>query len=138
MQVITNAQKAKLHVAKSQLRLTDDQYRAVLLDQGGVESSIDLDNAGYDKVIKRFVELGFINTTPKRWSRSRPSEPVTPDQQKLIEELYGQLGWDATARRAGFSKRCCGKPWPQSRADANKVIEGLKAILQREQKESQG
>lgn len=127
--MISAAQKAILHVAKSKLRLERDEYEAILQAEAGVTSSTDLDKTGFDRVMKRFEHLGFHNTSRKR--RPRPQEPITPFQQQLIRELYRELGWIEIERQTGFSKRQIAKPWPQTRRDANKVIEGLKAIAKR-------
>lgn len=129
---ISNAQKAILHVAKSRLHLDRDQYEAVLQAAAGVHSSSELDNSGFDRVMSRFEELGFENrSTTKKRRTPRPASPITPQQQMLIRDLYLQLGWNDVARQAGFNQRQVRKPWPQTRRDANKVIEGLKAILAR-------
>lgn len=135
--MISTSQKALLHIAKSQLQLDRDHYEAVLREQAGVTSSSELDNSGFDAVMHRFEELGFTNASPKKveWKkrprRFAPEDPVTPPQQLLIRDLYAQLGWHDLARQQAFSQRQTRKPWPQTRRDANKVIEGLKAILKR-------
>jgi hypothetical protein len=134
--VISAAKKAILHVAAQQLQLSRAMYEAILVEQGGVDSSVNLTTAGFEKVMRRLEELGFDNKAKKRRNDRRPAEPVTPDQQSLIAALYAELGWTDPARQAGFAKRQCGKPWPQSRRDANKVIEGQKAILARMQREA--
>lgn len=135
--MITNAQKKILHIAQHKLELTRDEYESVLFENAGVHTSLELTNQGFDRVMKRFEELGFKNTAKKRWKTSHPKWSVTADQQQLIRALYAQLGWDAMPRQMGFNKRCCGKSWPQTRTDANKVIEGLKAIAKRELEEAQ-
>ncbi len=131
--MISNAQKAVLHVAKAQLHLDDEMYRAILREQAEVGSSTELTNDGFDKVMRRLEELGFQNTARKarRWSKPSPQSAITAEQQALIRELYSQLGWTEMPRQIGFNKRCCGKSWPQTRTHANKVIEGLKAICGR-------
>lgn len=132
--MISNAQKAVIHVAKTALRLRDEEYRALLKAEAGVASSADLDAAGFERLMKRFEKLGFVSTAKQR-RRSRrvpaPAGMATPDQLALIQELYRQLGWSEVARQMGFSKRCCKKAFPQTRTDANKVIEGLKAMISR-------
>jgi hypothetical protein len=75
-------------------------------------------------------KLGFTNTA-RRLRVPRPKGTVTQQQLDLIAALYTQLGWTELPRQIGFSKRCCRKSWPQTRTDANKVIEGLKAMLGR-------
>ncbi len=55
---------AKVHIAKAQLKLDDDAYRAVLA-RFGVSSSTELDMAGLEKVIHHFEQLGW-HPTPGR------------------------------------------------------------------------
>ena len=133
--MITAKQKQMLHIAARSLGIDRDSYEAILFSQAGVRSSNDLDNAGFDNVIRRFEELGFRNTArrTRRYRPARPQGAVTPDQQQLIEQLYQQLGWTEMPRKIGFNKRACKKSWPQTRTDANKVIEGLKAMLHRQE-----
>lgn len=132
--MITNGQKAILHIAKQQLGLDRDQYEAILQAEAGVTSSSSLDNKGFDRVVTRLEELGFVNRGRRTKPRNhRPAAPITPHQQQLIRDLYLQLGWADLARQTGFNQRQVRKPWPQTRRDGNVVIEGLKAILKRQQ-----
>jgi len=138
--MISNAQKAMLHIAKTQLRLADEEYRALLKAEAGVESSTDLDNRGLNRVLKRLARMGFNNTAHRPLRRS-PAGMITPEQQQTIEANYkelqrvyaidGEAAFDTFAKRSGFNRRCCRKAMPQTRGDAIKVIEGQKAILAR-------
>lgn len=56
---MTNKQLAVLHVAKSKLGLSDNQYRAALVDIAGVTSSKELDKAGFEALLGFFEYLGF-------------------------------------------------------------------------------
>ncbi len=56
---ITSRQKAILHVAKAKLGLTENQYRSCLVHIAGVESSIDLDQPGFEAVLGFFEWRGF-------------------------------------------------------------------------------
>jgi len=134
--MITDRQKAMLHVAKAKLGLDDDSYRALLTAEAGVSSSNDLDNQGLNRVLKRLGKMGFTNTAHKPLRR-QPKGLVTPEQQATIAANYRELtrltnGYDTFAKQTGFNHRCCGKAIPQTRADAIKVIEGQKAIIARE------
>jgi hypothetical protein len=140
--VITAAQRKLLHTAKSKLMkagvLTEENYRALLLAEAGVASSIKLDNRGLNKVLRRFVKMGFVNTAHRPLKR-QPSGIITPEQQATIEAQYLELervtgGYDTFAKRTGFNRRCCKKAMPQTRGEAIKVIEGQKAIIERERK----
>jgi hypothetical protein len=132
--MISTAQLAVVHVAKKELRLRDEEYRALLKAECGVESSKDLDPAKFDRLMKRFEKLGFTSTAKERNRARRVRKPaglITPDQQALIATLYGEMGWTDQTRQMGFNKRCCRKSFPQTRSDAIKIIEGLKAMIAR-------
>ncbi|HSY51188.1 MAG TPA: phage protein GemA/Gp16 family protein [Thermoanaerobaculia bacterium] len=129
--MISAAQKGLLHVAKAKLGLDDDAYRDLLKAEAGVTSSVDLDNAGLNRVLKRFTKLGFINTAHRPLRSKRPDAGAlrTEDQMALIAKLYRDLGWATDAQQMAFNKKCCGKSWPQTRSDATKVIVGLERYI---------
>lgn len=54
-----NAELAKIHVAKKQLGLDDDTYRAMLWSVARVRSAGDLDYAGRRRVIEHLSSRGF-------------------------------------------------------------------------------
>jgi phage gp16-like protein len=128
--MISNAQKGLLHVAVAQLQLDDDTYRALLKAEAGVTSSKDLDNAGLNRVLNRLGKLGFKNTAHKP-RRRKPNAGAlrTPEQLDLIAKLYRDLDWRSEAQQMGFNKKCCGHSWPQTRAEATKVIVGLERYI---------
>lgn len=126
---LNREQLAVIHIAKKELNLDDDLYRSILKSEAGVESSKSLSPQQFDQIMKRFKKLGFKKLTPKR--EKSGSALVLPSQMEFIEKLYDQLGWTERERRVGFNQRQITKPWPQSRSEANKIIEGLKAMIRR-------
>jgi len=56
---LPNKQKALLHVAKGKLNLSDAEYRATLVQIGGVTSSTELDGDGFNAIMGFFEYLGF-------------------------------------------------------------------------------
>ena len=65
-----------------------------------------------------------------------PGEPVTIEQKKMIDALFTDIEVQNPGRlpatwRTAFCKRQCGRVWPQTRAQANKIIEALKAMRAR-------
>lgn len=56
---LSKKQLGLIHVAKKQLGLKDDDYRALLSGVAGVSSSKELDAAGFDQVMESFKRLGF-------------------------------------------------------------------------------
>ena len=56
---INNRQKALLHVAKGKFGLSDNEYRSCLVHLAGVESSVDLDQDGFEAIMGFFEWRGF-------------------------------------------------------------------------------
>lgn len=125
-----------IHVAKTKLGLSDDEYRDTLQRVTGKRSAAKLNDRQCRLVMAEFERLGFKTTArPQPEQVVQPgdgSEPVTQRQMAKMLTLYEALGWDDAERRRGFAKRQCGQPWPQTRADAQRVIEGLRAIGKRQ------
>ena len=131
---LTRKQTALIHVAMTQLSLSDDDYRAILLHEAGVDTSRDLDNDGFDAVMERFRALGFKPTaTPPAYGRR--AGMATPAQVSYIRSL-----WSEYTDGVG-DDRSLGK-WLQrtvkvsdlrfvSFAAARKAITGLRAMVQK-------
>lgn len=85
--MISNAQKALIHVAKSKTGMTEDEYRA-MLSGFGVASSVELDRAKFDRVMRHFKKMGF-RTRAKDAGRSPGAEetPAVPSEQKLKKKI---------------------------------------------------
>jgi hypothetical protein len=143
--MIDQAKIALIHIAKARCRLDDDSYRDLLKAEGGVDSSRDLDAAGFDRLMKRFQKLGFVSTA-KQQNRDRRRNAyrlgtITRDQQDKIAKMYellaeasvaaGQPGFHTMAACVAFNRRQCRKSFPQTVGDAMKVIEGQKKYLAR-------
>lgn len=90
---------AKIHVAKKQLGLTDDEYRAMLDGNFGVDSAAHLDEQGLQRMIFVLQSYGFA---PRRGharrgeSRKRlPATLATDDaglgRKKLMAKIEAQL-----------------------------------------------
>jgi phage gp16-like protein len=60
--MISNGQKAAIHVAKNQLGLTEIEYRAELLKCVGVSSSLDLTKKTFLEAMRHFKSLGFVSS----------------------------------------------------------------------------
>ena len=118
---------AKIHVAKKQLALEDDSYRALLRRITGRDSVAAMDPTDLDRVLGEFKRLGWKAV-------GRMSEK--PHVRKVFAE-WGNFRdivehWDKSALRA-FVKRQTGMDDPEflSPHQANQVIEGLKAWRKR-------
>lgn len=80
---------ALLHVAKRDLGLSDDDYRAILLRLANVESSRDLDLLGFEAVIAYMGQLGFKSSWQKRTFGHR-LDMASPGQVDLIRRLWAE------------------------------------------------
>lgn len=102
--MISKATLAKIHIAKKQLAMDDDSYRAMLRSVGGVDSSKDLTSMGAAKVLRHFERIGF---TPQPNKGRRPI--VTTSRARQIGKIEALL---AEAHRPwayldGMVKRIC-------------------------------
>ena len=106
--MISNAKKAVIHIAKAQVGMTDDEYSA-LLSGVGVESSVDLSNKTFDKIMYRFERLGFqssAKTRTKNKTRRKPDK-LPLEKKHLMKKLEAiildmDLSWayvDAIAKK---------------------------------------
>lgn len=59
MTKISRKQIAMLHVARKQLAMADEDWRAILRQEAGAESSTELDAQGLQAVLGRLEALGF-------------------------------------------------------------------------------
>lgn len=129
--MISNDLKAKIHIAKQQLGLSDGIYRDILFSLFKAESCLELTPRQADQLLKHFKSLGWRQKRRRKPRIHAPMELPTPEQLRHLKFLYEELGWMDPRRQMGFNERMCGKPWPQTRAEANKIIEALKKMKQR-------
>lgn len=74
-------------MAKAQLHMADEDYRALLQRVAGVSSSSDLDDAGFDKVMAEFERCGFRKTR-QRDHGARREGFATPKQLGRMRALW--------------------------------------------------
>jgi phage gp16-like protein len=88
---IRNNELAQIHIARKQLGLDDETYRAVirLISNSRTDSSGDLDYAERRKLLEHFKGRGFKARPPKKAGTSKPlsNEP----QHKMIRGLWLEL-----------------------------------------------
>lgn len=91
-----------IHVAKSKLGLSDDDYRDILRQEAGVASCRDLDATGFEAVMRRFKRLGFsTGKAPQSSFGDRPGM-ASPQQVDLIRSLWREYkGDDASDQTLG-------------------------------------
>jgi len=89
--VFTNksAQIAKIHIAKAQLGMDDETYRAFLQRVAGVQSSKQLTPKQLGRVLFELEKLGFKPTSSKKAGRARPRLPES--RQKILAKIEALL-----------------------------------------------
>ena len=138
---IGRKKKAIVHIAKEDLRLDEESYRQILKGVAGVESATQLTEEGFEKVMRRFQEMGFKGLLPDPYQpvpkgRLIPSESpqgeqaMTPSQLSFISYLLEKLGWEEGHFRA-LCLRIIKRPDPLTKRDGQKIIIGLMAILRK-------
>ena len=132
---ITPKQIALIHIAKKQLALTEDIYRAILAHKGGVASADQLDKPGFNAVMAYLTACGFRSTWTQR-TFGRRDGMASPRQIDLIRDLWRQ--WSESKDDADLNRwleRSYGVSalrFLDSTAAA-KAIAGLKAMVRRKQ-----
>src|SRR5258708_24993478 len=84
---ISKQQKAVIHVAKSQLHMADEDYRALLLRVAGVRSSSDLEEPGFEALMAELERLGF-RLIKSRVQPGRREGMATPTHVSKNSELW--------------------------------------------------
>ncbi len=129
--MLTRAEQSVIHIAKTKLNLKDDDYRYILQSNFKKYSSKDLNKIEFLKLMEIFEKLGYKKNKTKTGN-------ITKSQLKKIRELEELLGWkDSPERLEGFILRQTGHKskieW-LSVANAQKVIEGMKRMAERNTK----
>ncbi|MDI7259819.1 MAG: DUF1018 domain-containing protein [Thermodesulfobacteriota bacterium] len=138
---IGRKKKAVVHIAKENLHLDEDSYRQILKGVAGVESSTQLTSEGFERVMKRFQEMGFKGLLPHLYhpvpkGRLIPAgspqglESITSGQKDFISYLLEELDWEEGHYHA-FCRRIIKRPAPLTKRDGQKIIIGLMAILRK-------
>lgn len=128
------ALRAKVHIAKKELALSDESYRAILARVVGVDSSRHCTERQLEMLLAEFRRLGWTPKAGKRGSGGFGKPHV-----RLIYALWKEAGIvgavDNASKEAlrAFVERQTGKSAPEFLApgEANKVSEALKAMIRR-------
>ena len=89
---------AQIHIAKAQLGLDDETYRAMLWTVGRVKSSADLDYAGRKAVLDHLKARGFTAALPKRANEWAFIDRAEAGRRPLLRKIC------AVCRAAGRGK----------------------------------
>lgn len=132
------AMLAKVHLAKKDLGLSDDDYRAILARVAHRRSAGDCTEQQLDAVLREFRRLG--------WRAKRGTKRSDVPEVRKVWALWASMckrGLVRTPTRAAlraFVKRMTGVADPEwmSRQQAVAVIEGLKAWEKRASRSAEG
>jgi len=127
---LSHKQIKLIHVAARQLKLidadgNDENYRTVLWNICHVKSSTKLSQAGFDKLMAFFHNMGF--ETPTGTSK------ITRQQwliYKLIDQLPSDMNLPGVISKATSGR--CRQVGQLTDIDAGKVIDALKDIIKRQ------
>ncbi len=86
---LSRKQTALVHAAKKQTGLSDGEYRAILRQLGGVETSKHLDQIGFELVMQYMAARGFESGFTKTFYGHRHGM-ATPAQVSLIRTLWDE------------------------------------------------
>ena len=103
-----NPSLAKIHIAKKQLGLDEETYRAMLLQHGGVNSAKDLTPLGAARVLQHLEKSGF---KPKASPGKRPNPAA--GRAALVSKIEAQL-------------TAAGRPWSYADAMAQHMFKVVK------------
>lgn len=131
------ADLAKIHIARKQLAMDDETYRALLREIAGVDSSAALDFHGRFKVLERLKTLGFRakTTSSKKTHRMSKDGHIRKIQALWLDMARLKIVRDESAKALdSYVKRLTSVQsvhW-LSGSQANTVIEALKNWQKRE------
>lgn len=133
---LSREQIALIHVAKDRVGMDEDDYRAVLRRVGGVESSRQLDAAGFTAVMKVFERCGFQSDAARKAFGNRTGM-ASAGQVQLIRKLWQEFaGAEAADKSLGVwldRKFKVSSIRFVTAAAAPKVIAALTAMAERRQ-----
>jgi phage gp16-like protein len=118
---IDHKKLALIHIVKKDLALTDEAYRDMLQAAAGVRSARDLDEAGFQKLMRFFARSGYYRVNPQR---------MTYRQKLYIQHLREDLGWDAN-HFVNFLRKYFHKTemLTLSKQEASHLIDALQNVL---------
>lgn len=136
-----------IHVGKTQLNMTDGEYRDLLKKRYGVTTAKDLAPAQGKDLIEHFKTLGFQPQTRERtctFCAPRPCREkkipegvvytASPQQLALIRRLKEDIRWYTVDGFKGWLRRYFGITEIRLSTDASMVITALKGLWRSQHK----
>ncbi len=138
---MTPLQLKLIHIARRQVDLNEEQYRTLLHNVAGVESSRDLSNYDFEDVMAVLEDLGFRDTSgdPERWRRKVRMRGQKGNERMIfkIRQLHaqGQCRYPLDSLARQFSGNRADQVEQLRPREAWGLIEMLKDLAEREAKE---
>lgn len=131
--MLTPKQIGVIHVAKGKLKLSEQDYRAILLRVASVDSATALDELGFLNVMSEFERLGFRSTWKRQTGGFRPGM-ASPSQIGMMKGLWRE--WRGQDDAEGFRHwlerfHKVSDPRFATTAKATAIIAALKAMAER-------
>lgn len=124
---------AKIHIAKQELGMLDEDYRAILAWYG-VESAAELSIPELEDMLDHFKHLGWGERLSDRGRRKRRQIDAL---RRRAEELAGRLD-NGLARLPGLVKKICGVDsldWCRDEKKLRRLLKALAGIKRRDERE---
>lgn len=146
MNVMKKNWLAVIHVAQTQLNLSDSDYRAILKERYGVRSAKDLLPSQGKDLIDYFKGLGFMPKervktctfcAPRPPRETIPTNVVysaSPGQLSVIKRLRDDIRWQAVDGFTRWLKRYFGIIEIKTSIEASQVIYALKGLWRSQHK----
>ncbi|MBN1131187.1 MAG: regulatory protein GemA [Chitinispirillaceae bacterium] len=149
MNIINNAQKAKIHVLKTLLRLDDDHYRSMLFEGYRVRSCVHLNMVDAADLIRKMEAWAYSAGVQRNRAKydqcnGRDDDMATAAQLRKIDVLWRQVSRQTTAKDRGAAlnkmiKRITGIDdirWIEKR-HVGKILNTINAMLNQKKKEDE-
>lgn len=127
-----------VHVARRELKLTDEVYRTILLQKGGAESAKNMSAAQLQKVIDCFKAQGFKITAKASPAKGAAAVKLADNAEArkaramwLTLHAIGQVRDPSEAALLAYTRRMCKVDRLEWVKDMLPLIESLKAWLLR-------
>lgn len=145
MREIERKQIVLIHLAKNQLNLDDPEYRFILRERFGVQSSKELSYERATELIGYFKRLGFRIRSKRKCSICAPRPKregipdnvmylVSPQQLAMIEHLRQDIHWKTWDGYQRWLLKYFGLRQVKLSLEASAVIEGLKGLWKSQNK----
>ncbi len=100
---ISKRQIAMLHVIKNNSHMSDPEYRGILKEAAGVDSSVNLDQKGFGRVLGLMQAKGCtVNRKQSHYPRTHRTGRASPDQLEYVNglrrQVFGEAGEQAFNR----------------------------------------